>query len=165
MNFKVVFVGDERVGKTSLVRRFVDDRFTEEYIRTLGFEVSTKSVKVGDVEVVLTIWDIGRRTGKDDPLIKSYFTGARGVFIVYDLTREDTLNRVERWVNYVRESLPEAHLLVLGNKVDLVERPDVNAAESLVARLGLARHAFTSAKTGENVERAFLDMTRAILRA
>lgn len=167
---KVCFVGDEGVGKTSLIRRFVTGMFDESYIRTLGAVVSKKSVEFADVEprpvrVDMMVLDImGKRTFMQ-LFREAYFNGAKAILAVFDVTRPDSLEGLTPWIDSVRETVGPIPITLLGNKVDLTERRRVDEAQ---AEAALGRYdssiLYTSAKTGENVDEAFTGLARDILK-
>ncbi len=157
---KVLLLGDGAVGKTTLIRRFVVDRYSDEYITTVGTKVTRKDVTVGrepdQFEVIMQIWDVlGQRGygGVQEVAVK----GAQGVLFVYDLTREDTRRSVEEyWMPMVWRLAGRIPMVLVGNKVDLVEdriRPE-EYAYYLSQKYDTAA-LITSAKTGEHVEDAF----------
>ncbi len=167
VKLKVCLVGEESVGKTSLIRRFVSGVFDESYIRTLGAVVSKKTVDLTDagapVRVDMVILDImGKRTFMQ--LFKdAYFSGARGILAVFDLTRKASLKELVAWINGVRETVGPIPVVVLANKVDVAERIEVQEEDvrAVLDPLGL-RSMKTSAKTGQNVEEAFLGLAKSI---
>ncbi len=157
---KVLLLGDGAVGKTSLIRRFVVDSYSDEYITTIGTKVTKKDVTVGrepdEVDVVMQIWDVlGQRGygGVQETAVK----GAQGVLFVYDLTREDTRRSLEEyWMPMVWRLAGRIPMVLVGNKVDLVEdriRPEDYAY--YLSQKYETPALITSAKTGERVEAAF----------
>ncbi len=168
LKLKICLVGDEAVGKTSLIRKFVTGLFDEVYIRTLGAVVSKKSVTLGGpgerpLQVDMVILDImGKRTFMQ--LFKdAYFSGARGILAVFDLTRKESLNGLTSWIEGVRETVGPIPVVVLANKLDLSERFEVDDEdiEKVLGSYGVEIWT-TSAKTGENVEQAFMGLARSI---
>lgn len=167
--FKICLVGEEAVGKTSLIHRFVSGAFDESYIRTLGAVVSKKSVDLGTlgerpVTVDLMILDImGKRTFLQ--LFKeAYFHGARGILAVFDVTRKASLHDLAKWIDGVRESVGPIPVYSLGNKVDLAERRETDEKEaSEVLSSYECPILYTSAKTGANVEQAFHSLAKTIM--
>lgn len=166
---KVCLVGDIAVGKTSLVKRFVLDTFDDRYIATIGTKVTKKSVPLtwrnrpGIIDLV--IWDIMGEKGFRQLLKESYFEGAHGILAVCDLTRRDTLTDLYGWIELVRGNAGDVPFVFLGNKGDLrskvvVEEPELAA----IAEDHDALYWFTSAKTGQNVERAFQGLAEAVAR-
>ena len=157
---KVCVVGDEGVGKTSLIRQFVLSQFDDRYLRTVGVVVH-KRVVVVPVEratypAVITVWDL---IGRDDfagRYREAYFTNSSGVLAVCDLTRPETLDGLGRWLDIVRGVVADVPIIVLANKRDLTDHERL-AEDDLFAFCELYRVPFveTSAKTGENVELAF----------
>src|SRR5256884_293302 len=127
--FKICLVGEEGVGKTSLIHRFVSGAFDESYIRTLGAVVSKKTVALGSmqgrpVQVDMMILDImGKRTFLQ--LFKeAYFHGAKGVLAVFDVTRAQSLRDLTKWIDGVRDSVGPCPAYALGNKTDLAPHPE-----------------------------------------
>ncbi|MGQ9581971.1 MAG: Rab family GTPase [Thermoplasmatota archaeon] len=165
---KVCILGDPAVGKTSLVSRFVRGQFGEEYVSTIGASVCEKRVGVelgGSVQPVeLVIWDIAGQS-QFTSVTPGFYRGAEGALLVCDLTRRETLRSLFRWEHSLSSAASPAAALVLFNKSDLAPEWEVSReeAEGTARQLG---HSclFTSARTGENVERAFGELARALLR-
>ncbi len=155
---KVCLVGDEAVGKTSVVRRFVHNQFEGDYLRTIGTQVSKKDVVLPaeGVAMTLMVWDIMGRKGFLDLIAAAYFYKASGVLAVCDAARAPTLQGLETWLKAVEENLGRTPMVILGNKADLVtDRPAAERALGAVAQAHGAQWFLTSAKTGENVNQAF----------
>ncbi|MFQ5883456.1 MAG: Rab family GTPase [Candidatus Methylomirabilales bacterium] len=168
MKVKVCLVGDSAVGKTSLVRRFVHDEFDDHYASTMGAKVSKKEIVVKNgngnrVDVDMTIWDIMGEESFRDLLKEVYFHGVKGILTVCDLTRRETLFSLVGWVNAVRKVTGDIPLYILANKVDLKGRTSFDEVDlrAFAGEYG-APYAFTSAKTGENVQEAFQRLAVAI---
>ncbi|MHA2378840.1 MAG: Rab family GTPase [Candidatus Thorarchaeota archaeon] len=159
--FKLVFLGEGAVGKTSLVGRYVYDSFEGDYLATIGTDIHVKTVEVDDTAVKLVVWDIA---GQDDfaQLRKAYYQNASGAFFVYDCTRPETVARLEEWVNTLYGVTEEIPLVLLENKIDLESKVDPKEIEKTVKKHGLTL-VRTSAKEDTNVEEAFRQMTREIL--
>lgn len=157
VNKKIVLLGNEGVGKTSLVKRYVNSIFSDEYLTTIGIKISKKSVIVGDVEVNLMLWDIaGNMMSKT--LYNNYLQGAHGVFLVADAMRPDTYESIinER-DNHLSIDFKNTCTSIIINKSDLIP-------EGGEAVLSQYKYDFlTSAKSGENVENAFQKMAEDIL--
>ncbi len=151
---KICLLGDGEVGKTSLIRRYVLDQFDDQYIQTFGAKVTKKVLDLEDVSLTLMIWDVlGQKTQKT--LHSSYYTGANGVLLVCDMTRPDTFEHLNHWAADLMEVSGEIPVLVLGNKCDLEMKIDPLDLEDFAATLGCS-FMLTSAKTGQNVQEAFM---------
>src|SRR5262249_20611184 len=151
---KVCMVGTYAVGKTSLVRQFVDSVYSEKYHTTVGVKVDKKIVQVGEEEVTLVLWDIeGTERGFD--LRQSYLRGAAGYLLVADGTRPDTIANAVELQARTEATIGKAPFVLLLNKVDLEQqwRVDAGQIEQLRAKNWLMTT--TSAKTGQGVEKAF----------
>jgi len=161
---KVLLVGDGAVGKTSLVRKYVHDIFSDRYIATIGTKTTRKEMTFDyedqgvQVKLDLGIWDILGQEGIEHSH-QIYFKGADGFIAVCDLTRPETVGNLRRWAARVREECGEIPLVVAANKVDLVgaRTPGADGVDAVAKELG-ARWWRTSAKTGENVETLFFEL-------
>lgn len=159
--FKIVFLGDGAVGKTSLVGRYVYDSFEGDYLATIGTDIHIKMVRVGDTVVKLVIWDIA---GQDNfaQLRRAYYMNASGAFFVFDTTRPETIERVDEWINALFTVTGKIPLVLLENKVDL-ESTIPEGTRDQVKKQHEVQIIKTSAKEDMNVEEAFKEMTREIL--
>ncbi len=167
---KVILMGESAVGKTSLIRRYVDRCFEGEYLTTLGAAVSKRIESValeggGTAEVRLLVWDVVGQRGYMELLREVYFPGAQGALAVFDLTRWETLEGLRNWIEVAQKEVPAAPIIVLGNKADMVDRWAVTNEEAVAfcEALGLP-YLPTSARTGLNVDEVFKRLSREALR-
>lgn len=166
---KVCLVGDVGVGKTSLIKRYVNDSFEDRYLMTMGAKVVSKDLDFhppGGVEerrVSMLIWDVMGAKGVKDLLQEAYFYKASGILAVCDLTRSETLESLRDWIASVEAIAGSVSCIVLANKVDLKGKLAVQDAEihRLCGTIN-APYLKTSAKTGENVEVAFSWLVRSM---
>ncbi len=160
---KIGLLGAPGVGKTSLVRRFVHTLFDDKYLTTIGVKVDKKIVRVGDADVTLMLWDVA---GAEEhfSVPSSYMRGAAGYLLVIDGTRPPTLECAAEIVEQLdRELGPMPFVLVL-NKIDLADQWKINDAD-LAALTGRAHAVIrSSAKTGEGVEQAFMELAGELIR-
>ncbi len=161
---KVCLVGDVAVGKNSLVQRFTEHRFSHEYRATIGVRVSRKTVQIVVrarlFAVSLLVWNL---TGDQlfEPIRQSYLEGATGAMLVSDVTRPDTVARLQAYAEEVRLAAPGAVLAVVGNKIDLPRHVPDALLEAAARPLNAQWHA-TSAANGAGVERAFGQLVLAM---
>ena len=166
---KICLLGDAAVGKTSLIQRYVMDKFDDKYVVTLGTKVTMKDMvieKPGEDEIVnltLMIWDIlGQREFKR--LQASFYKGSNGTIVVADLTRKETLDNIHDWILALFNTAGKVPVLLLINKSDLSEQAAFTEDDiKKIAERYNTSYLFTSAKTGENVENAFLNMSNMLL--
>ena len=168
---KVCLVGEAAVGKTSLVRRYVQDEFDDRYITTLGAKVSKKELSYpldngSEVHMDMTIWDIMGEKGFRDLLKEAFFHGAKGTLAVCDLTRYSTLKELDDWVQGVFNVVGEVPVVLAINKIDLKDEVMILYGDKEIeqtARAFAAPYYYTSAKSGEKVETAFRRLGSQVL--
>jgi small GTP-binding protein len=165
---KICLLGDGGVGKTSLIRKFVFDQFEDKYISTLGTKVTKKRIKFkisADqiIDMNLLIWDImGQEEFKKVQLMS--YKNANGAILVCDITRKETLENLRTWISDLFGITGEIPIIVMANKSDLKEEAKFNNDDLARTAQGLAApHYMTSAKTGENVEEAFIKIGKKLL--
>lgn len=162
--YKIAIVGEAGVGKTSLVKRYVYQQFSEKYLKTLGTNVYKKTIKgVGPEgkDVTLQIWDVlGQRAFGST--IKTVFKGTRGVVFVCDLTDKQSLQDLKHWLYYAYKNAKDPSFIFLGNKSDLSGRQFDEPELSKLAAVYDSKYHLVSAMTGENVEQSFSDIGQAI---
>jgi small GTP-binding protein len=163
--YKLVMLGDEAVGKTSLIMQHTEHRFNESYKMTIGTDISAKVVEVEPkTKVYLIVWDIGGQE-KYRILRESYLRGASGALVVFDLTNKASFNHVLDWVEESKKFCGgKIPMVLLGNKEDLDAKRVVQKAEGekLAAELGID-YLETSAKSAKNVDIGFNKIVQLIL--
>jgi len=155
--FKLVLLGDAAVGKSSILMRFLQNKFTDGIETTVGAAFSTKTIETRNRQVKFEIWDTaGQERFKS--LAPMYYRGASSAMIVYDQTNASTFERAQEWVRQVMQTAMNPNIVValIGNKMDLGEQRQVplETAEAFAEREGLLFQE-TSAKTGKNVSAVF----------
>jgi small GTP-binding protein len=159
---KVCMIGTFAVGKTSLVRQFVESVYSDKYHTTVGVKVDKKIVTVGENEVTLVLWDIeGAETGLE--LRQSYLRGAAGYLLVADGTRPDTLASAVALQARAEATVGKIPFLLLLNKVDLDQQWRVDSGELDRLRASNWLMTNTSAKTGQGVEKAFTTLAQKMM--
>ena len=163
---KVLTAGEGGVGKTTLLHRYVEGKFSSETKMTIGVEFFLKELMIDDQKVLLQLWDFGGQE-RFRFLLKSYVIGARGALLMFDLTRAMTLEKIPQWVNICRKENPKLPILFLGSKADLSD--DMNISKDYIMsykdEFNLYDYLEVSSKTGNNVESAFESVTREILKS
>ncbi|MDZ7263161.1 MAG: GTP-binding protein [candidate division KSB1 bacterium] len=168
---KICLLGEFGVGKTSLVRRFVYNKFEEKYLSTIGVHICHKTIIIPAKEPAaaghqlnLILWDLAH-IDKFNAMIKNYFRGANGAIVVFDLTRLQNAQHTNAFLDPFLQMNPNAQLIIAGNKVDLVQDQSASLEQLLhICKTYNAPCKLTSAKTGENVEPLFSELASQLLK-
>lgn len=169
---KMCLIGDFGVGKTSLIRRFVDRQFSDRYLSTVGVKISRKNVELENVKhqeklgVQLLIWDLEGHT-KFKGIAPSYLQGASGAVVVADVTRQETIERIPEHINLFFSVNPKAVVILALNKSDLVDEEKMEKIENLIPNSERERVLSiyqTSAKTGTQVDDIFHNLSYGMIK-
>jgi Ras-related protein Rab-1A len=161
--FKLLLIGDSGVGKSCLLLRFADDTYTESYISTIGVDFKIRTIELEGKTVKLQIWDTAGQE-RFRTITSSYYRGAHGIIVVYDVTDGDTFTNVKQWLQEIDRYASEGvNKLLVGNKSDLTSKKVVeySVAKEFSDQLSIP-FLETSAKNATNVEQAFLTMAKQI---
>jgi len=163
-SYKVVLLGEGCVGKTSVVIRYVQNSFNDKHITTLQASFLTKKLNIAGKRVELAIWDTAGQE-RFHALGPIYYRDSNGAVLVYDITDEDSFQKVKNWVKELRKMLgQDIALAIVGNKIDLEKERNVTVAqaEEYAKSVG-AVHYQTSAKLNRGIEELFLDLSKRML--
>jgi len=161
--FKLLLIGDSGVGKSCLLLRFADDTYTESYISTIGVDFKIRTIELDKKTVKLQIWDTAGQE-RFRTITSSYYRGAHGIIVAYDVTDQESFNNVRQWLQEIdRYACDNVNKLLVGNKCDLTAKKvvDYTTAKEFADQLGIP-FLETSAKNSTNVEQAFITMASEI---
>ena len=165
MMFKVVLVGDSFVGKTNIMSKYLKNEFHDDSKATVGVEFGSKQFNIEGHTIKAQIWDTAGQE-RYKAITSAYYKGAKGAFIVYDITRKNSFEAVEKWVSDVTAVADKKITIVLiGNKSDLEDQRQVTKeqGEEKSSKLEIA-FLETSALSGENLEKAFEMMINEVYK-
>jgi Ras-related protein Rab-18 len=163
--FKLLMIGDAGVGKSSMLLRFTDDSFDDHIQSTIGVDFKVKHLDVMDKRIKLTVWDTAGQE-RFRTLTSSYYRGAQGVVMVYDVTRRDSFENLEQWLKEVMLYSPNngegVVKLLVGNKIDLERQVPREEAEAWARSQGML-FLEASAKTKTGIKQCFMEVVHKIL--
>lgn len=155
--FKILLVGDSGVGKSSILLRYTDDEYKPEYISTIGVDFKIRSLSYGDKTIKLQLWDTAGQE-RFQMITSSYYRGAHGIIIVYDITCKESFKNIKNWLHQINQYANEKVLkIIVGNKSDLQDKRVVEKKEvEEFCKENNIYHIETSAKNSNNIKDIFL---------
>jgi len=165
--FKIIIFGDAGCGKETLTQRFLTNLFVSDQTMTIGVDFEVKSLFVDGQKVKLQIWDFGGEE-RFRFLLPTYVRGARGGIFIYDITNYSSIAHIDDWLSVIKKEIRAEDIfpiIVVGNRAHLVNDREVSSADGIKIAKSRGVNGFieVSAKTGENVEKAFQALTRLML--
>ena len=165
IEIKIITLGDSHVGKSSLIIKFIENKFSLSYISTVGFDLKYKTLKLDNEEIKIVIHDTaGQERFKS--LAANYIKKAKGILLVYDITDKKSFDNLGNWMNDIKEQevAEKIPIILIGNKCDLEEERVISKEEGEnVAKQYNIKFYETSCKNGDNVEECFLGLAKQII--
>jgi Ras-related protein Rab-1A len=157
--FKLIIIGDSGIGKSCLLNRFADDTYTEAYISTIGVDFKIRTLELDGRIVKLQIWDTAGQE-RFRTITSSYYRGAHGIMMVYDITNPESFVNLNQWLKEVETyAKDDVHKILIGTKTDMADKRKVQYADALeFAKDHGMDYVETSSKTGMNIEQAFVNL-------
>ena len=163
--FKILTIGENGVGKTSILRRFVENKFLKNHLATIGIDFKTKTVNIKNKEIKLKIWDTaGEERFRN--ITQQYYKGADGIVLVYDVTDEASYDKIKDWMDQIISNTTRDNigLVLLGNKCDFEERAITEEQGKKLAEELKISYFETSALNGQGINEAFEQLTLDIMK-
>ena len=165
--FKLILIGNSGTGKTSIINRFINEKFEDSYKCTIGVDFLLKKIKINDQNIKLQIWDTAGME-KYKQITTSYYRGAHGAIVVFDLTNKESFNDVHKWVNdfsnITNQNSNMRSVVIVGNKNDLIDKREVSQDDiDKYISINNFNYVETSAKEGSNIEEMFFGITKELM--
>eukprot|EP00013_Stygamoeba_regulata_P013936 CAMPEP_0177667574 /NCGR_PEP_ID=MMETSP0447-20121125/22196_1 /TAXON_ID=0 /ORGANISM="Stygamoeba regulata, Strain BSH-02190019" /LENGTH=201 /DNA_ID=CAMNT_0019173815 /DNA_START=426 /DNA_END=1031 /DNA_ORIENTATION=+ len=161
--YKLLLIGDSGVGKSCLLLRFADNTYTESYISTIGVDFKVRTIQLEGKTIKLQIWDTAGQE-RFRTITSSYYRGAHGIIVVFDVTDQVSYNNVKQWLKEIeRYACENVNKLLVGNKCDLEDKRQVadETAREFADDLQIS-YIETSAKNATNVDETFIKIASEI---
>lgn len=140
MIFKIVLIGDSYVGKTNILSRYLQNEFSQDSKATVGVEFGSKNFNIEGNNVKAQIWDTAGQE-RYQAITNAYYKGAKGAFIVYDITRKTSFNSIDKWVTNIKANgHPNLSIILVGNKCDLESNREVSKEEAEQLAKSYSKH-------------------------
>ena len=165
---QILIIGDSSVGKTSLITRYTNGTFKEEYLATVGLDYYSKEEIIDNKRINIKLWDTaGQERFKS--LTQSYFKNAEGVLLTYDITNSESFDNLKDWIISIKKNMEGKNIfipvIIIGNKIDMEESREINKENAeTFAKENNYKYFETSAKTGEGVDNAIRELVIQILK-
>ena len=161
--FKLILIGDSSVGKSNILSKYLKNEFDENSKATVGVEFGTKNILINGKKIKIQIWDTAGEE-RYRSITSAYYKGAKGAFIVYDITRKTTFDNIDKWISDLRlNGDKNICIIILGNKSDLIEQRQIQEKDGK-KKAEMFKTAFleTSALNGDNIAKAFDELIEQI---
>ena len=163
LTIRLLLLGDSSVGKTSILNKYIANKFIENNIATLGVEYMDKTVDYNNFKIKLQIWDTSGEE-KYRSITKSYYKNAEGLLVIFDITNEESFNHVKNWINEAKDNNSDIKIILVGNKLDFENERKVAKDRAIkFAENNSLQYFETSAKSGKNIHKSFKAMIDLIL--
>ena len=165
VTFKILTIGESGVGKTCILRRFVENKFLKNHLATIGIDFKTKNLIINNKEIKLKIWDTaGQERFRN--ITTQYYKGADGIVLVYDVTDDGSFEKIRDWMAQIQANAEkdDLGLVLLGNKCDVEPRVVTEEQGNKMAEELHISYFETSALTGQGIKEAFEQLARDIMK-
>ena len=162
--FKLILIGDSCVGKSNILLKYLKNQFNENSKTTIGVEFGTKNIIINNKRIKIQIWDTAGQE-RYRSITSAYYKGAKGALIVYDITRKNTFDNIDKWITDLKlNGDKDICIIILGNKSDLIDKREINKNDG-IKKAEMYKTAFleTSALNGDNISKAFDELIEQIV--
>ena len=165
---QILVIGDSSVGKTSIISRYANGTFKEEYLATVGLDYYSKDEMFDNKTIQVKLWDTAGQE-RFQSLTQNYFRNAEGVLLTYDITNSDSFDNLKNWIDSIKKNMEGKNIfipvIIIGNKIDMEDSREIEKeAAQKFSKENNYKYFETSAKTGEGVDKAIRELVSQILK-
>ena len=165
---QILVIGDSSVGKTSIISRYANGTFKEEYLATVGLDYYSKDEMFDNKTIQVKLWDTAGQE-RFQSLTQNYFRNAEGVLLTYDITNSDSFDNLKNWIDSIKKNMEGKNIfipvIIIGNKIDMEDSREIEKeAAQKFSKENNYKYFVTSAKTGEGVDKAIRELVSQILK-
>ena len=162
LSISILFLGDSKVGKTNMIYRFVENKYSDEILVTLGFDIKTKIIKIMNKNILVKIYDTAGQE-RFNAITTSLFQKIQGIILVYDISNEESFKNINYWISKINDNLFNIQCILAGNKCDLEKERIISKKDGEnLAKQNNFKFFETSSKTGHNVNEIIYEIVRDI---
>ena len=162
LSISILFLGDSKVGKTNMIYRFVENKYSDEILVTLGFDIKTKIIKIMNKNILVKIYDTAGQE-RFNAITTSLFQKIQGIILVYDISNEESFKNINYWISKINDNLLNIQCILAGNKCDLEKERIISKKDGEnLAKQNNFKFFETSSKTGHNINEIIYEIVRDI---
>ena len=162
LSISILFLGDSKVGKTNMIYRFVENKYSDEILVTLGFDIKTKIIKIMNKNILVKIYDTAGQE-RFNAITTSLFQKIQGIILVYDISNEESFKNINYWISKINDNLFNIQCILAGNKCDLEKERIISKKDGEnLAKQNNFKFFETSSKTGHNINEIIYEIVRDI---
>jgi small GTP-binding protein len=164
LSVAILFIGDSRVGKSNMIYRFIENKYSEELLASVGFDIKTKVMKICNKNILVKIFDTAGQE-RFNSITTSLFQKVQGIVLVYDISNEDSFRNINNWILKIKDNFLNVQYILVGNKCDLENERIISKKDGMnLAKKYNFKFFETSSKTGQNINEVIIELVTDIYK-
>ena len=164
LSVAILFIGDSRVGKSNMIYRLIENKYSEEILASVGFDIKTKVMKICNKNILVKIFDTAGQE-RFNSITTSLFQKVQGIVLVYDISNEDSFRNINNWILKIKDNFLNVQYILVGNKCDLENERIISKKDGMnLAKKYNFKFFETSSKTGQNINEVIIELVTDIYK-